>query len=384
MEVDDHLNPKVKSMTKETSSKGTLPPRRLKKQLGEKMKKFCLLGTVAALVTVFTMTATAADWNFYGSARIATFVTDTDNKGNLEDTTNFDQNLHSNARIGAKIKVSDTLAGRFEYGASGGNANIRHLFGEWNFGSGKILVGQTDTPVNMFLSQQVYGGDKLLDPYGHVDGQRHPMVRLSFGNFNIAAIQPETTTWVVPGTTPEVNIPKIEASYRLEFDNAFLDFQGGYQTYEIKDTATFVTHDVTSYVIAIGGQIKLGAAYIGADVWFGKNTGPYKLSCDADDNPAVSGTSFIDNDSLGYAFIGGFKLNETISFEAGYGYTQGELDQSAYEKDKLNAYYLQSTITLAQGVFFVPEIGVIDNKKDKNGNEEPELRYAGIKWQINF
>jgi hypothetical protein len=42
------------------------------------------------------------------------------------------------------------------------------------------------------------------------------------------------------------------------------------------------------------------------------------------------------------------------------------------------------TITLAQGVFFVPEIGVIDNKKDKTRNEEPELRYAGIKWQINF
>lgn len=348
------------------------------------MKKLCFVGSIVAMVAVFTMNATAADWNFYGSARLSTFVTTTDNKGLLEDTTNYAQNLQSNARIGAKVKVNDTLTSRFEYGASGGNTNLRHLYGEWDFGPGKFLVGQTDSPLDMPLSNQVYDADTGLDAYGGVDTSRRPMLRLSFGNFNIAAIQPETDAWVVPGTTTEVKIPKIEASYRLEFDNAFLDFQGGYQNYEIKDTATFVTHDVVSYVIAVGGQIKLGAAYLGGNVWFGQNTGPYNLTCGVDDNPAVAGTSLNDNDSLGYAIIGGFKLNESISFEAGYGYTQGELDQGAFEKDKLNAYYLQSTITLAQGVFFVPEIGVIDNKKDKTGNEEPELRYAGIKWQINF
>ncbi len=348
------------------------------------MKKLYLLGAIAGMVIFFAMNAFAADWNFYGSARISTFVTNTDNKNGLVDTTNYEQNLQSNARIGAKVKVNDTLAGRFEYDASDGNANLRHLYGEWNFGSGKLLVGQTNTPVDMALSKQVYGGDKILNPYGHVDGKRQPMLRLSFGNFKIAAIQPKTTTWVTPGTTTEVKIPKIEASYRLKFDNAFLDFQGGYQNYEIKNTTTSAAKDVVSYVIAVGGQIKFGAAYLGADVWLGQNTGPYDLSCAVDDNPAVSGSDFIDNDSLGYAIVGGFKLNDTVSFEAGYGYTQAELDQSIYEKDKLNTYYLQSTITLAEGIFFVPEIGVIDNKKDKNGTEKPELRYAGIKWQINF
>ena len=330
------------------------------------------------------MYISAADWNFYGSARLATFLIDTDNKGGTEDTTNYQQNLHSNARIGARVKVSDTLVGRFEYGSSGGNANIRHLYGEWNFGAGKFLVGQTDAPINMLLSKMVYRGDTLMDYYGHVDGKRKPMLRLSFGNFKLAAIQPSTTTWVEPGTTTEIKIPRIEASYRLEFDNAFLDFQGGYQNYEIQDTATFAANNVVSYVIAVGGQIKMGAAYLGADIWLGQNTGPYNLSCQPDDNAVISGTTLIDNDSLGYAIVGGFKLDETFSFEAGYGYTQAKLEQGGYEKDNLNAYYLQSTITLAEGVFFVPEIGMVDNKKDKNGNEEPEIRYAGIKWQINF
>lgn len=348
------------------------------------MKKLCLLSAIAAMVTIFATGASAADWNFYGSARVSTFITDTDNNGAVEDTTNYDQQLQSNARIGAKVKVNDSLAGRFEYGASGGNANIRHLYGEWNFGSGKLLVGQTDTPVNMALSNQVYGADTDLDPYGHVDGKRQPMVQLTLGNFKVAAVQPKPDTWVVSGTTTEVKIPKFEASYHLDFDNAFLDIQGGYQTYDIKDTTTQVSNSVDSYVVAVGGQVKIGAAYLGADVWFGQNTGPYNLSCAVDDNPDFIGTDINDSDSLGYAIIGGFKLNETFTFEAGYGFTEAQLDKGAFGKDKLCSYYVNSVITLAQGVFFVPEIGVIDNKSDKYGNEEADLTYAGIKWQIDF
>jgi hypothetical protein len=42
------------------------------------MKKKIFLGGIAAMVTLFAMSASAADWNFYGSARVQTFVTDTE------------------------------------------------------------------------------------------------------------------------------------------------------------------------------------------------------------------------------------------------------------------------------------------------------------------
>ncbi len=350
------------------------------------MKKLGLLAGIAVMVAVSAVNASAADWNFYGSARVATFYTHTDNKDGVADTTNYDQSLQSNARIGANVKVSDTLTGRFEYGASGTNANLRHLYGEWNFGPGKLLVGQTDSPLNMSLSNQVYGNDTNLDPYGHVDAKRQSMIRLSFSGFQIAAIQPNTDTWdgEVANSTTEVIIPKLEASYRLVLDNGFLDFQGGYQTYEITDTATRVSKDVVSYILAVGGQVKFDSFYLGADLWFGQNTGPYNYNCAVDDDPAFNGTTLVDNDSLGYALAGGMKLNETFSFELGYGYTRAELDQAGSKKDDLDAYYIQSTITLAPGVFFVPEVGVIDNKKDKAGIEESDILYYGIKWQINF
>lgn len=352
---------------------------------GGKMKKLGLLAGIAVMVAVFAMSASAADWNFYGSARVATFVTDTDNQS-TPDTTTYDQSLQSNARIGANVKVSDALTGRFEYGASGGNANLRHLYGEWNFGSGKLLVGQTDSPLNMSLSNQVYGNDTNLDPYGHVDAKRQSMIRLSSSGFQIAAIQPNTDTWDVANSTTEVIIPKLEASYRLVLDNGFLDFQGGYQTYEITDTATRISKDVASYILAAGGQIKFDSFYFGADLWFGQNTGPYNYNCAADDDPAFDGTTLVDNDSLGYALVGGMKLNETFSFELGYGYTRAELDQVGSKKDDLDAYYIQSTITLAPGVFFVPEIGVIDHDSEKTNPLETgsKITYYGIKWQINF
>ncbi len=348
------------------------------------MKKLVLLGSIAAMVTLFAMSASAADWNFYGSARVQTFVTDTDNKGGVQDTKNFSQTLQSNARIGARVKVSDELVGRFEYGASGGNANLRHLYGEWDFGSGKFLVGQTDTPLNMAFSNQVYNNDDNLEPYGQVDAGRRAMLRLSFGGFQIAAIEPDTDSFVPVDTTTEVKIPKIEASYRLDLDTAFLQFQGGYQTYELTDTGTALTHDVDSYILAVGGQVTFGAVYLGGDLWVGQNTGAYGFNCAVDDNPAISGTTLVDNDSLGYVIVAGMKLNDTFSFEAGYGYTEGELDMSGSNEDDAASYYVQSTITLTDGVFFVPEIGAIDNKQDNTGSEESEIVYYGIKWQINF
>ncbi len=342
------------------------------------MKK--LLG-IFFLSLFFAMPAAAADWNFYGSARVETFITDTDTNGAAIDIKNFSQSLQGNSRIGANVKVSDELIGRFEYGAG---VNIRHLYGEWNFGSGKFLVGQTDSPLDMPLSNQVYGSDENLNHYGNVDTPRRPMLQLTFGNFKIAAVSPGTDTLSVANATTEVTIPKVEASYTLNLNNAQVIFAGGYNAYELYDPATLTSHDVDSYILGVGGDIKFGRAYLAGNFWWGQNTGPYNFSCAADDMPLITGTNLTDNDGLGYMIVAGLKLNDMFNFEAGYGYTQAELDSANFSKDDVVSYYIQSTITLSPGVFFVPEVGVIDNKNDQNNNPEPEILYYGIKWQINF
>ena len=97
------------------------------------MKKLVI---IIATIAVLFSSAHAADWNFYGSARVSTFYENVEVSGS--DTNNFDMGLQGNSRIGARIKVSDELSGRFEYGASDGNVNLRYLYGIWNFGAGSI------------------------------------------------------------------------------------------------------------------------------------------------------------------------------------------------------------------------------------------------------
>ncbi len=326
------------------------------------------------------MTAAASDWNFYGSSRVATFYTKTDNKG-TPDQNNFDQSLQGNARIGARVKVSDELVGRFEYGSG---VNLRHLYGEWDFGPGKFLVGQTDSPLNTPLSNQVYDADENLNHYGNIYAGRQPMLQLSFGGFKIAAVSPDTDSLGIANAEDEIRIPKIETSYQYNFNNGHVIANAGYNSYELTDPATSADHDVDSYIVGVGGKVNLGRTFIAGNIYWGQNTGPYNFALNVDDMPVFTTSTLIDSDAFGYMLVAGLKLDDMFSFEAGYGYAEAELDSSAVKEDNVASYYINATITLAPGVFFVPEIGVIDNKHDKNGNEESEINYYGIKWQIDF
>ena len=335
------------------------------------MKKLMVLVAALALVAGSAMTAAAADWNFYGSSRVSTFYVDLDQA----DTTNYTQNLQGNARIGANVKVSDELVGRFEYGTG---VNVRILWGEWNFGSGQLGIGQHYTPLNMFKSNQVFGSDNDMLAQGGVYGGRQSMIQLTFGDFQIAATQVNTAAIAgLAGT--EVDFPAIEVSYDLRMDAYELNLAGGYQSYEIGGL------DVDSWVVAAGGAANFGPAYIQGNVYIGENAGNLMgVSVDGDnawdDGFAVYdavNNKIEDNDNLGFVLSAGFKANDMFAFEIGYGWAETDV---ANVEDEVATYYVQSSITLAPGVFITPEIGMFDG--DESGDEE--TLYYGAKWQINF
>ncbi len=331
------------------------------------MKK--LIVAVAAFA-MLAGSAYAADWNFYGSARVSTYYVE-------NDATDFEyqEGLQGNSRIGASVKVSDELTGGFEYGAG---VNVRKLYGEWNFGAGTFLVGQTYTPLNMFYSNQVYGSDNGLLAQGGVYSGRHAMLRLKFAGFQIAVIAPNTT-FTGAGTT-EVVIPAIEAKYSASFGPVSIAAVGGYQTFEVDDNV-----DIDSFVLGVGGKVKMGPAFIGSNVYYGENAGNLiGVSVNGDnawdDGYAVyNGTSVDDNEVLGFLIAAGVTINDMFALETGYSYAQTEFD-SASDADEVQAYYVQANITLAPGVFVIPEVGVIDGKESADN----EITYFGAKWQINF
>jgi hypothetical protein len=339
------------------------------------MKKLIVMFASLSLVAGFVMTAAAADWNFYGSARVQTWWTDTETSGTSVD--DFAQSLQGNSRIGAKVKVSGDLSGRFEYGASGGNANIRHLYGEWNFGAGLFLVGQTYSPLYIAYSGQVYDADMGLGGVGDVDTGRAAQLKLTFGDFHIALVALNEDDDIV-STSTEATIPAVEASYSLSFDPVSMVFAGGYQTYET--VAGGISYDVDAYVLAVGATANFGMAYFSGNVYFGQNASNLiAVGNTAESKAALNGTALDDSEALGYNLILGAKFNDMFSCELGYGHAESELDSDTTE-DNVSSYYLNTTITLAPGVFVVPEIGIVDHEEAG----QAEKTYFGAKWQINF
>lgn len=365
------------------------------------MKKLMVM--VAALAMIST-SAYAADWNFYGSARVATFYTSADINGSAADSVdNYNQALQGNARIGATVKVSDELTGGFEYGAG---VNVRKLYGEWDFGGGKLLIGQTYSPLNMFYSDQVFGSDNDLLAQGGVYSGREAMLQLTVGGLQVALVPANTSADIDPTyvnadpTAPlatdievastETKMPGIEVSYSMNMDNFSAKLAGGYQTYDAKVGTT--DYSVDSYVIALGGKANFGAMYVGANIFAGQNAGNM-IGIDTDgtngwaggmgaftQNADETAVIFVDNDALGMMIAAGFTVNDMFNIEAGYGYIETEYDINGVDKDKAQAYYLNTTVTLAPGVFFVPEIGTFDGDEDGDATTD----YVGIKWQINF
>ena len=335
---------------------------------------------LSAMVLLCAGTAFAADWNFYGSARVGTFWTDSD----LADEVNLDESLQGNARIGANVTVSDELTGRFEYGASNGKANIRLLYGQWNFGDGTLTVGQDYTPLYFPVSNQVYNTDNDLNGQGEPYPGRHAQVKLKFGGFQVAMVSPDTNYINAAGDLSEANvqvvIPRIEIAYGIDLGDGSVDIGAGYNTFEYNDD-----EDIESYVIVVRGKYQIAGLSLGAEAFYGQNPGNIVL-CDttgSDDGAGyarITASGDIDDvEAYGGEIVVGYTFNEMFGLEAGCGYMQGEYDKDA-DEDKVIAYYLQAPITLAPGVSIVPEVGVVDY--DEAGQDQ--LTYFGAKWQINF
>jgi hypothetical protein len=374
------------------------------------MKKLFVFFIAVALIAAFSVPAAAGDaeWSFYGSARMQTWYDD-DSKEvaavhtPADDDQDMTWDIQGNSRIGANVSAGD-VGGRFEYGTG---INLRLLYGTWNFGGGTLLVGQTYSPLNIFISNQVYGADSDMLNIGGVYGGRQPVIQLKFGSFKIALVKISTggadafTTATpasvaniagvvtavaavpaaIPGGEVDTMLPKIELAYNFKTDMFNVGVVAGYNSIEIEGDAK--SYDLDSWVVGLHGGVNLGPAYIKADIFQGQNTGDYGLWI-AGDSTADFTTKIEDKDTLGYLLVGGVKLSDAFSLEGGYGFVSHESGVTGEKDDDTMAYYVQATIGLAPGVFITPEIGKIDYDKDNANAKEGDTLYFGAKWQINF
>jgi hypothetical protein len=409
------------------------------------MKKCTIIALAVAITAFFTVTATANEWNLYGSARMATFYTSEDLDKGLEEVTpgqfiavqnrdiaNQDNisdlrwNLQTNSRIGAKVK-GDMLEGQFEFGVTsdgaGGNVSTRRLYGIWKFAEGwGLKVGKDYTPIIFFLSGQAFNNDSGLKKLGVAYGDRRGQIavegKLGPGMLKFALIDPSTSTLSTPDSTTEKILPKIEASYQMKFTDAISAHAfGGFQTYDIKTADLFGGTDsksVQSWMVGLGGDLNFGPFYAKPQVSYYRNGAaagwlnanyltPTKRGFVQDFNDEFGSDLPVDvvsNDVLTaknlMAMLAlGFKPTETLGLEFGVGYIDFSTDsiQGISIRNNYLEYYLQAVITLAKGVYIIPEIGYRDFGKDKFDKpfyivapdvDNGSLFYAGAKWQIDF
>jgi hypothetical protein len=400
------------------------------------MKKLLVILAIVGLAVTFAGTTMAAEWNFYGNARMATYYISTEDKqgGAAEPVTGLpigEQNanviwdLQGNSRIGAKVKHGD-ISGYFEYGA--GDVQVRKLYGTWDFGAGKLLVGQTYTPSTFFYAGQAAFADDGFFLLGQPYAGRKGMVALEFagdwGLFKAATIKNDGgDTFGLASADVENYIPKFEVSYSYKADMWFLDAAGGYQYYSVEDTTPIVSggtgfdEDVSSYLLGAGGGVNFGGFYAKLFGFFGQNLDQYGMGAAGFDGSGFSGglmlgqsgaqintnpitglQSFEDTTSYGGLVVLGYKLNDMVTLEGGISMNIHDTDADfsneinpvtnlpyEYDDDKAYGFYVQAPLTLADGVFLVPEFGYYDlddtNLKDV---EEGDRWYLGAKWQINF
>jgi predicted porin len=374
------------------------------------MKKFTILMAAIALVC-FSVPAMAVDWNFYGNARMATFYTSEDQKDVGDKSTDFRWDFQGNSRLGANVKA-DHIKGQVELGLSGGDGNgdgsdgsvtTRRAYGVWNFGAGSFKVGKDYSPVSQFVSAQVFDGDAGLIGFGAPYGGRPGQAALTFGGFDLALINPKIDQSLEdPLTGTDANgtgqakrlLPKIEASWGMGFDAWNFKLFGGYQYYSIKNVESLVnpgsTDDiaVTSYIVGGSGMFNFGPAYVGGQLMYGQNMGDARWSGGAFDNATWDGDDDT-NDVVTYGgiLVVGMKVSDMLNFEGGFGYITDDPNDAPNgfdEKTKAYDVYVQSVVTLAPGVYIIPEVGYRDFGNTPEDEDQGNQMYLGAKWQIDF
>jgi hypothetical protein len=360
----------------------------------------------------------AADWSFYGSQRMATFYVNNDygdtaatslfgvgTAGSGEDDDwGVQWNFQTNSRLGARVKA-DKVSGQIELGlkgTDGGDVDVgtRRAYGVWKFsdaaGGMHLKVGKDYSPINRFLSGQVFNSDDGMEGSGQFDGNRPGQIALTIADaFTVALLTNAVNTQggIAPaGSDPDWNLPKVEAAYLMKFGGFDVRPFGGVQYFKVSEGASVLTDDleILSYVLGFDSRLNLGAFYIAGQASFGQNWNNANwvssaVTATSSSSASLDGTDDVNDAKTWMAgLVVGFKFTDTLKFEAGAGYRSDDPDTPGSDADEMWAVYGQTVVTLAPGVYIVPEVGYWDLMDNAAGTDQGYSWYAGAKWQIDF
>jgi hypothetical protein len=377
------------------------------------MKKLILAIAAVALIAAPAM---ALDWDFYGSARIQTsyhsfdvgdastnvfepvygssWTTQNANYTYDDDDAEVYWDILGTSRIGARVK-GDPVQGRFEFNNGVGT---RLLWGQWKINSSlRLRVGQDWTPLAYFYSGQQVNDAGMAGPEGagNLMTHRGPQLKLIIGegqNLHIAAIDVDPKADTGTGDV-DIQMPVIMANYHFPGDTFFFDVGGAYVQYDVESNikdADSPDDTVKSWVVAGGGGLNFGPAYIKADIYYGVNVNEVNVVTNGAWQDAVpvanASGNWDDSDDWGALGVVGMRFTDQLAVEGGFGYENKSLDVDGPgdSDDETYAVYAHLNYTAAPGVSIIPEVGYVDLADNANGTDEGDLTYFSVKWQIDF
>ena len=364
------------------------------------MKKFMVFLVALSMALGFAVTAAMADADLYGSIRFRTYWADKDKNYSLPGFDYDDEDLewrigylsrwgvnYQSGNIKGKVELDTRDSDGDEGSAELGDVRVRHIYGEWDFGAGKLLIGQTFNPCTVYASGIGYysGGLQRFHSTG-LDYFRTSQIRLTFDKFMIAFLAPDTE---LDYGAPDIDttLPRIEARYSFNFDPIKLDVMGGWQSYDVVD-ATDDDESIDSYFVGLYAQGNFGPAYVKGLINYRQNGTNYGLWTVVEESAQWDGNDFDDATAIGYSAVIGYKISDKVTIEASYAASRAENDDMAGDpEDDASAYALLVKYSPAPGVIIQPEL-IYDDREESDfigaDDDQGDATIFGVFWMINF
>ena len=346
------------------------------------MKRFFIVLLAVALVGAFAVPA-SAEWNFWGRAKVTVAYESPDDtfaaaehgqSVSGDDQLAPDIDFLGASAIGARVKAGN-IGGRFELRqrvGAGAAADYQTLYGTWNFGAGTLIVGLDYVPSDYFLSGTIYNDNPMLGRGASFNG-RTGQIKVKVGGFQLALVNVTQGADTTASGDMDTILPRIDGAYTYRSGAILARIAGTIQRYTLENVAR-PSVDVTSWTVNVVFTYSPGAWYVKTAAYYMVNGADAGWLGGA--NATANGTTGIyDVNSWGALITAGFVFNPMFRVEAGYGYwTHDSEDPAITENDPAQFYYIQVPITLAKGVFIIPEVGIADNMKSNAGADQGDRK----------
>ena len=136
------------------------------------------------------------------------------------------------------------------------------------------------------------------------------------------------------------------------------------------------------------GKAHFGPAYAALALSYRQNGGNYGVwTVSTKETAVLQGIDLKDATAFGVEAALGWKINDMFTLEASLGSLSSEQDTSLNNEDDVMVWGLLAKITLAPGVYIIPELVFQDNKDVvTNGvtTDQGDATIFGVFWMINF